>query len=142
MRSARAVGATLVLLAASACFRSHPSSLCPYDESLGSSISREFSSDTGVIAGRVISIALQPLAGSHVTLLPLDKRSETRDDGRFHFDHLSPGDYQVVVERTGFGRTQRRVRVLANGGAELIATLGASVLCLTTRWADPSGIAP
>jgi hypothetical protein len=119
--------------AVSACVHPRGNALCPYDDSMHSSLATEFSSDTGVVAGRVVSIALEPLTGARIALLPSTQHLETRADGRFRFSHLAPGDYEIVVEQVGYGSARGRVRLLPNGGTRVTATLGASVVCLTGR---------
>ena len=108
-------------------------SLCPEDQSLRSSIASQFSDDTGVVSGQVVSVALEPLAGSHVTLSPTDQRVDTRVDGTFRFEQLPPGNYTITVERPGFGSAQQALRIVPRGGTRVTATLGASIICLTSR---------
>src|SRR5512146_3500246 len=89
-------------LATTACVRRLVESPCPEDQSLRSSIASQFSDDTGVVIGQVVSVALEPLAGSHVALSPTDQRVDTRADGTFRFEHIPPGSYTITVQRTGF----------------------------------------
>lgn len=131
-------------LATTACVRPRVDSLCPEDQSLRSSVASQFSDDSGVVTGQVMSLALEPLAGSHVTLSPTNQRMETRGDGSFRFEHLPPGSYTITVQRPGFGSAQQALRIVPHGGARVTAALGASVICLTeqmrsrTRPAPPS----
>jgi hypothetical protein len=116
-----------------ACVRPRADSICPEERSLQSSIASQTNSDTGVVTGRVVSVALEPLAGSHVTLSPLGQRMETRADGTFRFERLSPGSYTVSVRRTGFGSARQVLRIMPHSGAQVTATLGVSVISLTEQ---------
>jgi hypothetical protein len=133
MLSTRLVLACFAAGFAASCVHRRSSSLCAYDESLKSSIATEFSRDSGTIAGRVVSIALEALTGSRVTLSPSGQHIDTGADGSFRFEHLAPGSYEIAVDRPGYGHVQQQVRLLASGGARVTVTLGASVICLTDR---------
>jgi hypothetical protein len=67
---------------------------------------------TGRIAGRVtVEGANTPIAGARIMLVPAGRptgpigmppQATTDQDGRFVFDTLAPGEYGLVVQKTGF----------------------------------------
>ncbi|WP_298440546.1 carboxypeptidase regulatory-like domain-containing protein [uncultured Ferrimonas sp.] len=59
-------------------------------------------STSGVLVGEVTDGAGQPQAAIDVRLLPLGNTVATGNDGRFRFDDIAVGHYQVAIEQPGY----------------------------------------
>lgn len=68
--------------------------------------------DTGTITGKVTETQFDtPLAGVQVTLQPGGKVETTDTEGNFMFERLTPGAYQLQVERSGYAASGAAVTV-------------------------------
>jgi iron complex outermembrane receptor protein len=78
---------------------------------------------TGRITGSVEDTTSAPLANVTITLQgAADRVAQTGPDGRFAFESLPEGDYELAAERDGYLREERRVR-LTTGTVEVVLTL-------------------
>ena len=80
---------------------------------------------TGNLYGTVLDESNQPLPGVTVTLLGpgAAQTATTAPNGDFRFLNLSPGDYSVTLERSGFQTVRRDVALALGGNAVLSITL-------------------
>jgi len=70
---------------------------------------------TSSITGRVYDEQSgRPLSGANVTLTDLSLGGQTAEDGRFHFDKLSPGSYPVSISYIGYRTRLMRLQARAN----------------------------
>ena len=65
---------------------------------------------TGSIGGRVVDAQNLPVPGATVTIVsPQGDRTFTTDaDGRFFAPYLTPGQYEIKVELSGFRQVDRK----------------------------------
>ncbi|HEX5832013.1 MAG TPA: TonB-dependent receptor, partial [Gemmatimonadaceae bacterium] len=84
---------------------------------------------TGAIAGSVLGAGDVPLAGARVQAFArgrLAGGANSRGDGAFHIEALTPGAYEVLVTRLGYQPRRDTVRVTAGETASLRVTLTAA----------------
>ena len=73
---------------------------------------------TGSISGRVIDRTSQlPVQGAQVILIGTQRGTLTDQEGRYSFNGLAEGSYQVNVRRVGYGAMSQRVTVTPGGTA-------------------------
>jgi len=82
---------------------------------------------TGAVSGRVIDTSQSAVPGAVVQLRPLDTAQGPRTaisdaEGRFQFDTVAPGNYDVVVDAEHFSTSRQTVRVSTNA-IQIVATL-------------------
>jgi iron complex outermembrane receptor protein len=78
---------------------------------------------TGRITGSVEDTTSAPLANVTITLQgAADRVAQTGPDGRFAFESLPEGEYELAAERDGYLRAERRVR-LPIGTVDVVFTL-------------------
>lgn len=95
---------------------------------------------SGQIRGTVTDAAGQPLAGATITLRgPTDHVAQTDSDGRFAFQLLSAGTYELVASASGFIPAHRSVGVTAGETATLSLTLWIQFLQQTLVTAGRTG---
>src|SRR5271168_4884975 len=82
---------------------------------------------TGSIAGVVLDPSNAPVMGAGVTLIDTDRNSraelKTDGSGRYLFRALSPGNYWLAVEATGFDLFQVTVSIEVNASLSTDARL-------------------
>jgi Fe(3+) dicitrate transport protein len=83
--------------------------------------------ETGAVSGRVIDTSQSAVPGAVVQLRPIDTAQGPRTavsdaEGRFQFDTVAPGDYDVVVDAEHFSTSRQTVRVSTNA-IQIVATL-------------------
>jgi Fe(3+) dicitrate transport protein len=83
--------------------------------------------ETGAVSGRVIDTSQSAVPGAVVQLRPIDTAQGPRTavsdaEGRFQFDTVAPGDYDVVVDAGHFSTSRQTVRVSTNA-IQIVATL-------------------
>lgn len=72
-----------------------------------------FGEDTGAIDGLVLSDEVLALGDVTVVMAPVAQVTRTGPDGRFSFNHLSPGEYALFANRTGYESVTTRAIVEA-----------------------------
>jgi hypothetical protein len=91
----------------------------------------EFDSTTGGIEGRVHDDELLPVAGANVSLPLLRITARSDLDGAFAFSHVPPGVYELVAERSDYGRSSVFLEVKVGAVAQV------QVLLSTTPIQEP-----
>lgn len=86
---------------------------------------------TGSITGEVVDAALKALPGARVMTDPGIQILRTDAEGKFTFNGLEPGEYQVTVGKKGFDVDRRPVEVKA-----------AQVSRVSVVMVSPGGVAP
>ncbi|HTJ24112.1 MAG TPA: carboxypeptidase-like regulatory domain-containing protein [Gemmatimonadaceae bacterium] len=69
------------------------------------------------IVGTVADTAGRAIDSAEVILASPNRRTVTGADGRFEFDDVKPGNYELVARKLGFYPQTRRVKVDTGGGA-------------------------
>jgi iron complex outermembrane receptor protein len=85
--------------------------------------------EPGAIAGRVTTATGEPMSGVAVMIGGSspphpDIAALTGDDGRFRFDDLVPGPYQLVINTGGADPRTESVEVSAGGVSRIEVTIG------------------
>lgn len=75
------------------------------------------------IRGQVVSPTGQSLQGAIIRLMGTNRETTTDRQGRFRFDGLSPGNYEVSVDYIGFQNQTVAATVTANAGQEFLFEL-------------------
>jgi iron complex outermembrane receptor protein len=87
--------------------------------------------DSGSVRGHVVEVGTgSPLAGTHVRLVELGRDELTHEDGEFHFDGLTAGQYTLVIERLGYRRVTRQIALAPGETAYLRIELQFSAIQL------------
>ncbi|MEX2610157.1 MAG: TonB-dependent receptor plug domain-containing protein, partial [Gemmatimonadota bacterium] len=86
---------------------------------------------TGTIQGTVVdSVSGAPVVGALVQLGEGGRTEFSHGDGSFHFVSLTPGRYEISVDRLGFASTTRDVTVVAGETVRVRIGLGVTVFDL------------
>ena len=88
------------------------------------------SGEFGVIDGSVSDTSLNPLRGAFVSILNSKIRVGTGPNGRFRITKMPPGQFLLVVKRTGYRPTSAMVEVRASDTLRLAYTLEPVALTL------------
>jgi len=72
----------------------------------------------------------RPLAGVQVFVLGTQRGTLSNQDGRFLIRHVPPGEQEVAAILMGYGRTNQRVTVTAEGRAEVAFNLDVTAIPL------------
>src|SRR5262245_2890819 len=82
------------------------------------------------VTGRLLDPSDTPVAGVEV-MIEQGQRVQTAitsEAGRFRFDNLAPGDYELVTTLLGFDPVRRQIRVGRQASRELVIRLRLAVL--------------
>ena len=71
----------------------------------------------GTIVGAVVDSMSTPIEGADVMIVSARRSTQTGADGRFRFDEVPRGRYELRVRRIGYDPQVRSVRVGDDGGA-------------------------
>lgn len=85
----------------------------------------QFDETSGGLDGLVHTEELLPVVDANVRLPDLQRVTTTDRDGRFSFSNVAPGEWQLLVEKPGYGLSQRVVRIEAGAAASADILLGA-----------------
>lgn len=87
--------------------------------------------DDGTISGIVFGADGQPVADATVSLFsdrtPSPRVTQTGSNGSFQFQYLIPGDYSVLVEKTGIGSARRPAVVELGKDTQVDMVIGLAV---------------
>lgn len=72
----------------------------------------------GSVAGNLTDEEARPIPGAHVGLLATDFEATTDESGRFTFNGVEPGEYNLFAEKIGFVADGRVVTVVAGEVAD------------------------
>lgn len=66
------------------------------------------------VSGKVVEASSQQaISGATVKLQKADKKATTNEKGKFGFENIEPGTYNVAVKADGYKKWQKKVQVKA-----------------------------
>ena len=84
--------------------------------------------DTGTVSGSAFDQNGQPVADATARisgdLLPVGRSAQTGANGLYQFQYLLPGEYVLEIEKSGVGRSTRRVVVEVGKDTQVAVALG------------------
>ena len=87
--------------------------------------------DTGTVSGSAFDQNGQPVADATARisgdLLPVGRSAQTGANGLYQFQYLLPGEYVLEIEKSGVGRSTRRVVVEVGKDTQVDFVLGLSI---------------